>query len=205
MKDDLNELGMPPLSLQSSRKEYENNLAGFAEELYEKEKIKAETMDEKYLTLEDLIQDIHNNPPKPPEGENLLEVIRTREHKHYGILPLIAIRSKNGKNLGNIKKVIFGFRYTETNSDEFRKINGLGIALKDEILPRENLGKDVEREYLLLDRDQFKDLEKLTYSNEVRNNGEMAKKYREERLDILDEKATAAETYKALIMPVIYI
>lgn len=171
--------GMRPISLHSHKaKTHDGRLVEFKEAIANEGIEKASLVEEKYLTLDDLVRDIHENPPN--------DIEYSRVYKNFGLLPLMRTK-ENGEDI-----VTFGLLYTEKGSNQIRDIESFGMALEENVSRYEKLGENIKREYLLLNWGEFEELEKLTQ-------GKNPKAEREKRLDILNENADAQATYISLI------
>lgn len=166
-------------SIDTLNKREIKSMYKFKEELLEKEKIDARMIREEYSKPEDLFREIHENPPDKVGYFDLYE--------KYGLIPLIAIKKD-----GTIKKVVFGLRYTKKDSDEVRDVKGFSICLEQEVYSRDELGKNVDREYLILTRKEFDKLKKYTQDKDA-----FAK--REKLLDIIKIDKESRITYEDIL------
>jgi type IV pilus assembly protein PilB len=159
------------------------NLEGFKRLLKEEEGIITEDAQKSYKTLDDLIEDINNNPP-----DNIEKI---EQYEIAGLLPLMI------KGEGKNTKIIFGLRYNDRGLNKPRDTYQFSSTLKSRVLKFEKIPQEIKREYLLLSSEEITRLEAMTY-------GQEAKEKREIRLGIpqkekFDEDTQAIKAYQIVI------
>jgi len=172
-----------PISIEKTLFRKRPDLGGVKKILLESEGIKAEEPETRYSALEDLITDIHNNPP---DSIKYLE-----QYEQVGLMPLM-VKGENSN-----RKVIFGLRYTQSQTSHVREVMGLKDLIEAKVTKLENIPANFKREYLLIDNEEFRKLKKLTY-------GENAESTRKKILnikvpEILTKDSSAIKFYKTII------
>ncbi|MBR9705649.1 type II/IV secretion system protein [Candidatus Pacearchaeota archaeon] len=132
--------GMPVEGIKTN-----SPLETFAHNLSEVAKVDVRLMsDDGYATLEDLVQQIHDNP---------IDIGNVKFFQGRGVMPLCTVKSDQ-------KKIVyFGIRPTEAESDKFQNPNQLTDYIENELLPRyDEALKGYKKRFFVLEKEQFETL-----------------------------------------------